>query len=84
VLGGREGIEGLAKALRDGEWWAPLRTAALRKATAGALRQIGTPEAIAALTEASEQGSRGVRSAARQQLARGIASRHAPTREGAE
>ena len=84
VLGGREAIAGLAKALRDGEWWAPLRTAALRTAAAAALRQIGTPEATAALTEATEGGSRGVRNAARQQLARGMGTRRAVTREGAE
>jgi len=84
ALGGREAVEGLAKALRDGEWWAPLRTAALRTAAAAALRQIGTPEATAALTEAAEQGSRRVRNAARQQLARGIATRRTATREGAE
>ena len=84
ALGGREAVSGLAKALRDGEWWAPLRTAALRKAVAAAMRQIGTPEATAALTEATEQGSRGVRTAARQQLARGTATRRAATRQGAE
>ena len=33
------------------------------------------PEATAALTDAAEQGSRGVRTAARQQLARGVATR---------
>ena len=84
ALGGREAVEGLAKALRVGEWWAPLRTAALRTAVAAAMRQIGTPEATAALTEATEQGSRGVRNAARQQLARGIATRRPVTRQRAE
>lgn len=75
ALGGREAVEGLSKALRDGEWWAPLRTSALRTAAAAALRQIGSPEATAALNEAVQQGSRGVRNAARQQLARGVATR---------
>ena len=57
---------------REGEWWAPLRTGALRTAAAAALREVGTPEAVAALTDASEHGSRGVRAAARHQLARGV------------
>ena len=81
ALGGREAVEGLAKALRDGEWWAPFRTAAIRAAAAGALRQIGSPEAIAALTEAAEQGSRRVRNAARQQLGRGGAAGRTARRE---
>lgn len=83
ALGGREAVEGLSKALRDGEWWAPFRTSAIRSGVAGALRQIGSPEATAALTEAAEQGSRGVRNAARQQLARGVATRRAARREEA-
>ena len=55
----------------------------MRLAAAGALRQIGSPEATAALTDASEQGSRGVRNAARQQLARGVATRRPARREEA-
>ena len=66
ALGGREAVESLSNALRD-----------------GALRQIGSPEATAALTDASEQGSRGARNAARQQLARGVATRRSARREEA-
>lgn len=83
ALGGREAVDGLKAALHAGEWWAPRRTAALRMAAAAALRQLGTPEAAAVLSEAAEQGSRGVRHAARMQLARGVATRRAPRREEA-
>src|SRR4051812_456887 len=62
-------IEPLRTALYKGEWWAPRRTAALRSAAASALARIGTPEAMAVLDEAISAGSRGVRSAARVQLA---------------
>jgi HEAT repeat protein len=79
-MGGREALEGLKRALNDGEWWAPMRTAAIRIAAASAMRQMGTPEANAALTEASQNGSRGVRNAARQQLARGLTTRRPPAR----
>ncbi len=79
-LGGREALEGLKRALNDGEWWAPMRTAAIRAAAASAMRQMGTPEANAALTDASQNGSRGVRNAARQQLARGLTTRRPPAR----
>jgi hypothetical protein len=82
ALGSVQAVDGLARALRDGEWWAPVRTAALRSAAAAALREVGTPEAVSALTEAAEQGSRGVRNAARQQLARGTTARRPPRREG--
>ena len=79
TLGGREAVEGLGKALRDGEWWAPFRTAAIRAAAAAALRLVGSPEATAVLTDAAEHGSRRVRAAARHQLARtGTARRTAP------
>jgi HEAT repeat protein len=50
------------------EWWAPFRTAALRRAAASALRQIGRPETFAILEEAAAQGSRRVRAAARRHL----------------
>jgi hypothetical protein len=63
------GIAPLRGALYKGEWWAPRRTAALRAAAASALARIGTPEAMAVLDEAIAAGSRGVRSAARVQLA---------------
>jgi len=60
-----DGVEPLKEALYRGEWWAPRRTAALRSAAAGALARIGTPDARAALDEASRSGPRGVRTAAR-------------------
>ena len=63
------GIAPLRLALYKGEWWAPRRTAALRSAAASALARIATPEALAVLDEAVARGSRGVRSAARAQLA---------------
>jgi HEAT repeat protein len=72
ALGGPEAVEGLKHSLYGGEWWAPFRTAALRVAAASALRQIGTPEAAAVLSEAAEHAPRSARSAARKQLARGI------------
>ena len=56
-------------ALYKGEWWAPARTRALRTAAASALARIGTADAEAVLDEATARGSRGVRSAARTQLA---------------
>jgi hypothetical protein len=63
------GIEPLKTALYTGEWWAPRRTSALRNATAAALVRIGTADALAVLDEGIAQGPRGVRSAARAQLA---------------
>jgi hypothetical protein len=54
--------------LYRGQWWAPLRTAALRRAAAAALRRIGEPETIAVLQEAAAHGSRGVRRAAKHYL----------------
>jgi len=63
------GIEALRTALYKGEWWAPRRTSGLRAAAAAALARIGTPEAFAVLDDAVSGGSRGVRSAARAQLA---------------
>jgi len=55
----------LRAALERGEWWAPRRTALLRKAAAAALKRIGSPETLAALEEATRAASRGVRNAAR-------------------
>jgi len=77
-------VEPLRTALYKGEWWAPRRTAALRNAAATALARIGTPEALTVLEDAVAQGSRGVRSAARAQLAtaRRRDARDAAAREG--
>jgi HEAT repeat protein len=63
-----QSIDALRAALYRGEWWAPRRSASLRRAAAAALARIGSTEAMAALTEATERGSRGVRAAARAQL----------------
>jgi HEAT repeat protein len=63
-----ESTRTLRAILYRGEWWAPLRTAALRQAAASALRQIGRPETLAILEDAVTRGSRGVRAAARRYL----------------
>ena len=68
-LGGHpDSVQALRAALYRGEWWAPTRTAVLRRAAAAALRRIGTPDALAVLEEAAQKGTRGVRSAARTQM----------------
>ena len=41
----QDSLRTLRTILYRGEWWAPLRTAALRQAAAAALRGLGTPEA---------------------------------------
>ena len=66
-----ESTRTLKEVLYRGEWWAPSRTAALRSAAATALRRIGSVDTRAVLEEAAARGSRGVRSAARAQLALG-------------
>ena len=58
-------VDLLKDALYAGEWWAPFRTAELRRTVATALRQIGTPEAQQALQDAANSGPRGVRAAVR-------------------
>jgi hypothetical protein len=63
------GVAPLRDALYKGEWWAPRRTAVMRAAAASALARIGTPDALGVLDEAVARGSRGIRSAARTQLA---------------
>ena len=68
-------IQALRAALYHGEWWAPKRTAALRRSAAAALRRIGTPKAMAVLEEAAKNGPRGVRNMARTHM------RTAPQRE---
>ena len=57
ATGGPEAVDALREALQRGEWWAPRRTAALRKAVATALRRIGSPDAVRALEAAAEHGS---------------------------
>jgi hypothetical protein len=61
----------LRAVLYHGSWWAPFRTAALRRAAAVALRRIGGAEAAAVLEEAAAKGPRGVRTAARAQVGMG-------------
>ena len=46
-------VDILREALYSGQWWAPFRTAELRRAVATALRQIGTTEAQRVLQDAS-------------------------------
>lgn len=70
AFGGPDGVDALKSALYEGDWWAPLVTRRLRTSAAQALRRIGTPEAIAVLNEAAEHGPRGVKAAARAELAR--------------
>ena len=60
-----ESISTLEQALYRGEWWAPTRTAILRRAAALALGRIGSPEARQVLEDAKKKGRRGVRNAAK-------------------
>jgi HEAT repeats/PBS lyase HEAT-like repeat len=60
-----DSIATLEKVLYRGEWWAPTRTATLRRAAALALGRIGSPDARRVLEEARKKGGRGVRNAAR-------------------
>jgi hypothetical protein len=71
------GVEPLRAALYKGEWWAPRRTSTIRSAAAAGLTRIGTPEALTVLEDAAANASRGVRSAARTQLALARARRPA-------
>lgn len=68
---GPDAVDALQSAFRHGQWWAPVRTKRQRTTIALALRKIGTPEAIEALRSAAANGPRGVRAAARAQLAGG-------------
>ena len=68
LLGGLKdpaGVAALREALYRGEWWAPRRTAHLRRAAAAALARVGTTEATAVLDEAARSGPRGVQTAVR-------------------
>ena len=58
-------VDLLKDALYAGEWWAPRRTAELRRTVATALREIGTTEAQRVLQNAEHSGPRGVRAAVR-------------------
>jgi len=59
----------LRAVLYRGQWWAPLRTAALRQAAAAALKRLGSPETLAVLRDAAANGTRGVRNAAKRYVA---------------
>ncbi len=65
LLGGPEAVAALAEVLRKGQWWAPMRTREVRAEAAAALAQIKLPEAREALRDAAENGTFGVRAAAR-------------------
>ena len=69
-----ESIQTLRRVLHGGEWWAPLRTSAFRKTAAAALRRLGSPDAIAVLTEAAETGSRAIRKIAQTELTAAVAA----------
>ncbi|MEQ1572946.1 MAG: HEAT repeat domain-containing protein [Vicinamibacterales bacterium] len=60
----------LRQLLYHGVWWAPVRTARLRRAAAAALHRIGTPDTTAVIDEAAARGPRGVRSAVRAEIRR--------------
>ena len=77
-----EAILPLKEALYRGEWWSPRRNTVLRSAAVAALARIGTAEAIGALEEAVERGSRGIRSAARAQLSNARSRRPARSAAG--
>jgi hypothetical protein len=68
TFGGADAVEALKRALHEGDWRTPFQTRRLRAAVAGALRRIGTPEALDVLRQASTRGPWGVRAAARAQL----------------
>jgi HEAT repeat protein len=69
-FGGPEAVGALKDALYSSEWTAPLRTRRTRAAAAQALRRIGNAAAVAALEDASANGPRGARRAAKTELKR--------------
>lgn len=78
ATGTDDAVNALKDALYGGEWWAPFRTAALRRAVAAALRRAGSPRAQQVLAEAAERGPRSARAAAREQLTHGPARARKP------
>lgn len=64
-----ETVQTLKDALHRGDLWAPLRTRKARTAAAASLRRIGTAPALEVLQAAASRGTRGTRTAAREQLA---------------
>ena len=71
ALGSTDGSDrrALKTALYLMDWKAPFEARRIRMAAAAALRRIGSPPALDTLREATERGSRSVRSAARAALA---------------
>jgi HEAT repeat protein len=69
AMGETGAVDVLKQALHQSDWWAPGRTRRARGAAAAALRRIGSPAALDVLRSAAKAGSRGVRSAARSELA---------------
>jgi HEAT repeat protein len=67
-FGGTDAIDALKDALHAGAWWMPMTNRRYRGAAAHALSRIGTPAALDALRDASRNGPRGVRAAARAEL----------------
>jgi hypothetical protein len=63
-------VTALRSALDRGAWWAPRRTAALRRSAVSSLGRIDAAAARAALEDAAVRGSRAVRQAARAELNR--------------
>jgi hypothetical protein len=68
LRGHPESIRTLKHVLYSGSIWTPFKTAAMRRGAASALKRIGSAEATAVLDEAIAKGSRGVRSAAKEQV----------------
>ncbi len=69
TFGDTTAVDALELALGVIDWWAPLRARRARTAAAGALRKIGSAEAVDALRRAASSGRRGTRAAARAELA---------------
>ena len=72
TFGGTDAVAALKFALHQGDWWSPLQTRRLRVAAAAALRKIGSAAALDVLRDASANGTRGVRAAARSQMSEAI------------
>ena len=68
AFGGTDAVDALKTALHAGAWWTPLTNRRYRGAAAQSLSKIGTPAALDALRDASKNGSRGARAAARAEL----------------
>lgn len=71
TVGGPVAVQALGEVMERGRFFAPVRTAALRRQAAEALARIGTSNAVALLKAAAADGPWGVRRAARAALASG-------------